>query len=85
MSGFFYLKNMKFDYVNLSSEKLTNKVFCEALGLTYSNLGKSIILTDFVISDTESEFSYFFTLNECNVVSGAISYKLIKREFYGGI
>ena len=76
---------MKFDYVNLSSEKLTNRVFCEALGLTYSNLGKSIILTDFVISDTESEFSYFFTLNECNVVSGAISYKLIKREFYGGI
>jgi hypothetical protein len=85
MSGFFYFKNMKFDYVNLSSEKLTNKVFCEALGLTYSNLGKSIILTDFVINDKESEFSYLFTLNECNVVSGAISYKLIKREYYGGI
>ena len=76
---------MKFDYVNLSSEKLTNKVFCEALGLIYSNLGKSIILTDFVVNDNESQFSYSFVLNECNVVSGVVLYKLINKVYYGGI
>lgn len=76
---------MKFDYVNLSSEKLTNKVFCEAMGLIYSQLGKSTILTDFLINDKESQFSYYFNLTECNVVSGAVTYKLTKREYYGGL
>lgn len=84
-TGFFYFKIMKFDFVNLSSEKLTNKVFCEALGLVYSNLGKSIILTDFVINDKESQFSYSFILNVCNVVSGVVLYKLSKKVYYGGI
>ena len=76
---------MKFDFVNLSSEKLTNKVFCEALGLIYSNLGKSIILTDFVVNDNESQFSYSFVLNECKVVSGVVLYKLTNKVYYGGI
>lgn len=76
---------MKFDYVNLSSEKLTNKVFCEAMGLIYSQLGKSTILTDFFINDKESQFSYYFNLTECYIVSGAVTYKLTKREYYGGL
>jgi len=76
---------MKFDFVNLSSEKLTNKVFCEALGFIYSNLGKSTILTDFVINDKESQYTYSFILDECNVVSGVVLYKLNKKYYYGGI
>jgi hypothetical protein len=65
---------MNFDYVGLTDEGLTAKIYCQALGRIYLNLSNSIIEIEFEIIDGENK--YFFILTLCNLVSGAIHYKL---------
>lgn len=62
---------MTFDFVTLDAT-VPNKIYCQAMGIIYSNLSVSNIKTDFELQDKEC--IYHFTLSECNTVSGVVAY-----------
>jgi hypothetical protein len=62
---------MNFNYVTLESE-VPNLIYCQALGIIYSNLSVQNILTDFELQD--EEYIYHFILTGCSQISGVVSY-----------
>jgi hypothetical protein len=62
---------MNFNFVSLESE-VPYVIYCQAMGIIYSNLSVRNILTDFELQD--DEFIYHFILTGCSQISGVVSY-----------